>query len=257
MSDRASTTQLQALLDAYLNGETGVRFEALAHFADPLFDLYNVDPREVLGDSPEERSRKEVGTMLSVMETARILWAYCALSPDERAVYRSRLEARLIGERADPEDQAAFRDLLTLMQSRWNAMPPHLHAKAEDVPGFASPSFEQLLQQFEVEEPTGPSQDRQARYGPDQLAPPEALALFAQPLLDDPDTRANPDALEAGMARVDAYWELAHLSAEQQDAHLVRIKARFASTDEERARIEDEARRMIEHFNALFPEKAR
>jgi hypothetical protein len=246
-----SSSNLQESLDTYLNDESGVRFRALAHFAEPLFDLYDIDLSATLGAAPEARDEDEMATLLAVLETARLLWAYFGLPDEAQDRYRDDLEAYLLGPDAEAGAADSLQELLDAMEAQWEAMPPHMRSSAEDVEGYALPPFEDLLEAFapadtDVQGP-GPMQ------GPDgDMEGPEAMALFAQPLLEDPEVQTDPDALEERMTRATAYWELAQLPPDEREEQVDALKDQFAESDAERDEIEAEAERMVDRYHELF-----
>src|SRR5690606_3008078 len=94
-------------------------------------------------------------------------------------------------------------------------------------------------------------------YGPDALSEIEARALFAQPLLDDPDTLADADAFERAMDRANAYWALAQTPAAEREAALREAAERLANGSGDRKALEAEARRTVEGVRTRLPEPAR
>jgi len=254
MSSEPAPSSLQAALDAYLDDAMGVRFDALSRFAEPLFELYGVDLQVSLSKRSDARSPDEVNTILTVLDTARLFWAYFSLDEDEQEHYHADLKECLIGTAPDPDAEASFHELMDLMRTRWAALPSSLRAHACDTAPSSLPSFEKLLDQHAA--PTADTADDTDRYGPKQLEQPEALALFAQPLLDDPDVHTDPEALESRMARATAYWDLAHAAPDDRERKLQAVLHRFANSSDEREQLQQEAREMLERFEDLFPERA-
>ncbi len=236
---------LQEALDAFLNGETGVPFEALALFAEPLFDLYEVELRAPLSEARATRDAEELASLLAVLETARLLWAYFLLDAAERRAHAYTLEAHLLGPDALGEDSTQFRQLLHALEEYWTNVTRR--AEETEVPGYALPPFEVLLSQYAAAVPA-------TRYGPDALDLPEALALFTQEVIDASDAHDDPDALDAAMERAHDYWELAHTPAPAFEEYLDEIKTAYGGTRAGKERIEREARRMVARFYELFPE---
>ncbi|MEX1055639.1 MAG: hypothetical protein WED81_06385, partial [Rhodothermales bacterium] len=119
--------------------------------------------------------------------------------------------------------------------------------------GYSLPSFESLLEEFRSETrpaPVGPSE----RFGPNQLEIPDAIALFAQPLLEGPDVDRNPDKLAEQIARAQAYWELALVPRDRFEVELARVLDSLASNEREREDIRRQAAEMIHRFHMLFPD---
>lgn len=246
---------LREALDAFLNGETGIRFEALATFAEPLFDLYEVDPRETLTTLDGQRATEEAATLLSVLEMARLLWAYCGLTPEEQATHLPALCQCLLGPQPTDEALQALDDLLEMMQQQWDGMDPFKRAAAEDMPGFAVPSLAQLL--ADMEDADGPSRAAaaDAAYPTESFDLPEAFAHFVQPLLDDPRVHADAERLEDVMARAQAYWELAQVPGDEYEERLCALVKLHAPDPAARHALRVEAERMVQHFFALFPDR--
>jgi len=61
---------LQETLDTFLNDEAGVPFDQLADFAEPLFDLYQVDMRASLANAQSDGRTDELASLVAVLETA-------------------------------------------------------------------------------------------------------------------------------------------------------------------------------------------
>src|SRR5690554_4480214 len=72
MAESKSVAKLERTLDGYLSGQSGIKFDVIARFAEPLFDLYELEPRSGLERGSEARSASELAMMLSVLETARL-----------------------------------------------------------------------------------------------------------------------------------------------------------------------------------------
>lgn len=240
-------------LDVYVSGRSGLRFEALARFAGPLFDLYDVDWKAEDG-SAVVRDRNELATMVAVLDTARLLWSFFLLDDEENLQMLPELEDALLGPGAGDEERSNVLVLLSLMEGHWHQFTPEERAKAERTPGFTLPPFEELLREYEGKSRSEPVTD-ETRYGPQHLDLPEALALFAQPLLERPEVQENPDALETQIARAQAYWELAVAPPEEYELELARVLNAFAETDRERDVIRQEARAMVQRYHRLFSER--
>ena len=236
------------LTRALVDGETGVQYEALALFAEPLFSLYDLDAADAfrLRDAPDAVADDTV----ALLETARLLWAYFSLPPSDRAHKRQALVAQLVGEDPSEDDWMGLDGLLERVVIHWQAMLPEEIAAAQDT-GHPVLAFGDLLHHpaFRV----GPEAEgaSHAGFGPDALSETEARARFAQPLLESPDVMTDPDAFESALARADDYWDLAR-SAGDPDA----FAAEHAASPDDRQRLADEARAMLARFRELFPEHA-
>lgn len=243
---------LRDALDVYVAGRSGVRFDALMRFAGPLFDLYDVEWRSDDRGDALSRDEDELSTMVAVLDTARLLWAFFALD-DERGVDAiPELEDALLGRGAGDQERSNLLVLLSLLEEHWQSFTSEERAKAIDTPGYALPAFDVLLAEYEGRRRRLPRRDA-AAFGPDDLDLPEALAVFAEPLLQDPAIEDDPDLVEERVERAQAYWDLATTPANQFESQLQRIVDAFATSDDERAAIRREAQIMVERFNRLFP----
>ena len=234
-----------------VEGETGVQYESLALFAEPLFTLYELDAADAfrLRTAPDSVGDDTV----ALLETARVLWAFFSMPPAERAHQRQALASQLVGEDPNEDDWVGLDGLLETVEIHWQALLPE-EIEAAQQTGHETLDFESLLHHpaFRV----GPEDEdaTHAGFGEGGLSEIEARALFAQPLLDDPETVADADAFEAALARADDYWALALSAGSDPDAAAAAF-ARDHATDDEAA-LRDEARRMIDRFRELFPEHA-
>ena len=236
------------LTRALVDGETGVLYESLALFAEPLFSLYELDAADAfrLRDAPETVADDTV----ALLETARVLWAFFSLPPSDRAHKRQALAAQLVGEDPSEDDWMGLDGLLGSVEIHWQAMLPE-EIEAAQSTGHHVLAFDDLLHHpaFRV----GPEDEdaSHAGFGPDGLSETEARARFAQPLLESPDVMTDPDALESALALADDYWDLARDGGDP-DA----FAAEHAASADDRQRLADEARAMLARFRELFPEHA-
>lgn len=254
MSSESASSSLQAALDAYLDDAMGVRFDALARFATPLFDLYGIDLQASCIQRSENRPPGELNALITALDTARLFWSYFSLDENEQQRHAPALKKCLIGAAPAAEAEASFHELMELMRDQWDALPASLRNHACDSVPSTLPPFEKLIDTH-----TAPAKDTPpgaSAPDPSQTEQPEALALFAQPLLDDPAVHVDPDALEARMARATAYWDLAHTPPDAREQKLEALLQRFADSPDERERLQQEARDMLDRFEELFPEQA-
>lgn len=245
----ASEPPLMRKARALVHGETGLLFEPLVLFAEPLFDLYGLDPDAALAlrHHPE---RADEG-VLAALEAARVLWAYFALPEPARAERYPRLAAFLLGAHYSPADEADFEEVLDRMQRQWDDLAPEDRALAESGP-TPPLDFDALLEHPALVGPP-PETTAGSTYGPEALSELEAQALFAQPLLDAAD---GPEAMEAALERASAYWDLAHLRGDDRADLRERILRAYAPSPAERPALEAELEAMLARFAALFPEHA-
>ena len=240
---QAFATRKARLTEALLDGETGVQYESLALFAEPLFSLYDLDAADAfrLRSEPDAVADDTV----ALLETARVLWAFFSLPPSDRAHRRPQLAAQLVGEDPSDEDWMGLDGLLETVEIHWQALLPE-EIEAAQATGHPVLAFDDLLHHpaFRV----GPEDEdaTHAGYGAKGLSEIEARALFAQPLLETPEVMEDPDAFEAALQRADDYWDLARNASADPEA------AAQAFADEHDTD-PGEAVRMIERFRELFP----
>lgn len=229
---------------ALARDETGLHFASLVLFAQPLFELYELDATEAFGlqASPDDADEATV----AVLEAARVLWAYFSLNEDERDDAHDALAAFLLGPSAADEDQDDLDELLSEMETHWDAMMPEDHELAAN-PEHDLLDLDALLAHpaFAVAPGGG-----ERTFGPEGLSEMEARALFAQPLLEALD---DPDDLDAAMERADEYWTLAQLRGVEHDAYVEEIVDAFAVSADEATQFRTEAKAMTTRFKALFP----
>ena len=248
----AFATRKARLTRTLVDGETGVQYESLALFAEPLFALYDLDAADAF------RLRTEPDAVgddtVALLETARVLWAFFSLSPSERAHKRSALAAQLVGEDPSGDDWVALDGLIETAGIHWQALLPEEVDAAQDT-GHAVLDFDALLHHPAFRVGSEDDDATHAGYGPDGLSETEARALFAQPLLEDPDTLTDADAFEDALARADDYWTLATSAGSDAEAEAAAWAEDHAPRAERDARA-SEATAMIRRFRDLFPEHA-
>lgn len=245
-SDQFSSEQMRESLDVYLSGKSGILFESLARFAGPIFDFYEVDWRS---GSVRTRDRDELTTMVAVLDAARLLWAFFSLDEEESVTHLPELEDAMLGPSADDEERSNLLLLLSLLEEHWQTFTPEDRRQAEAIPGYTLPDFQTLLAEFAgTSAPPLP----EPRYGPDRLDLPEALALFAEPMLQEIPGKDHPDLLEERIARAQAYWELAQVPDEHFQAELTRLKEELSSPEMTASEIQSEALRMVDRYRRLF-----
>lgn len=244
--DPASDTVATRVL---VSGETGVAFDAIALFAEPMFDIYDLDPAEAFAikQDPSDADPE----MVTVLSTSRVLWAFFSLPRKERAHKRPLLAAHLVGDQPNEEDWLDIEGLLEAVEPYWSAMLPDEIQAAQDT-GYPTLGFDDLLShpafQF-TEEP------EDLAYGPDSLSEMEARALFAQPLLEDPAVMVDADAFEQAVERANAYWHLATVPEARQEHALGEVMSQLSQGDGSSDAIRSEARLMVDRFHALFPKR--
>lgn len=230
-----------------VSGETGVAFASVALFAEPMFQMYEMDPAEAfaIANDPSNADPE----LITVLSTARLLWAFFSLPPSERSHKRSMLAAHLVGDHPNEEDWLEIEGLLEAVEPYWSAMLPD-EILAAQTNGYVTLGFDDLLAHpaFQLSE-----QPTDLTYGPDSLSEIEARALFAQPLLEDPAVLIDADAFERAMERANAYWTIASLPGADRESMLSDLPAKFADGEGLPDAIRAEADKMIERFHKLFP----
>ncbi|MCH8031192.1 MAG: hypothetical protein IIB09_05165 [Bacteroidetes bacterium] len=244
--DPASDTVTSRVL---VSGETGVSFDAIALFAEPMFQLYGLDPAEAFSIKHDPTSAS--AEMVTVLSTSRVLWAFFSLPRKERAHKRPLLAAHLVGDQPNEEDWLEIEGLLEAVEPYWSAMLPDEIQAAQDT-GYPTLGFDDLLSHpaFELSE-----EPEDLAYGPDSLSEMEARALFAQPLLEDPAVMVDADAFEQAVERVNAYWHLATVPEARQEHALGEVMSQLSQGDGSSDAIRSEARLMVDRFHALFPKR--
>lgn len=229
-------------------GETGVQYESLALFAEPLFALYELDAADAF------RLREDPTTVpddaVALMETARVMWAFFSLSPAERAHKRQALASQLVGEDPSEEDWISLDGLIEMLEIHWQALLQE-EINAAQQTGHPTLDFDALLHHpaFRVTDELHDATT--AGFGPSGLSEVEARALFAQPLIEDPEVLIDPDAFDAALGLADEYWSLAQ-STEGDPAPAAQAFAREHAGDRSAEDLEREAVQMIERYRELF-----
>ncbi|MEL6610745.1 MAG: hypothetical protein AAFQ53_01515 [Bacteroidota bacterium] len=221
-------------VDALLTGASGVQFSPLVTFARPLLERYGVDEQEAYELTAARDSAD--ATVVTLLETARLLWAFFSLDAAARDAQRGTLLTHCYGPDADAEAWEDFADLLTAMGEAWEALPSDVRQEAEatEAPTL---SLEALL-----------DTTADAAFDPGREC--DARALFALPLLDDPVVQADPSRFEDALHRADAYWTL----AQQPDRadRLAALLPTLATADDELPALRAEAERMLARYDDLF-----
>ncbi len=223
-------------LEAFVREDTGVPFEPLVRFATPLFEAYGVEPGRALALQTATEPDVFPEELLLVLETARLIWAYFALEGDAVIEALPQIEGALLQGDVTERDRVALHLLLARLEDGWHEL------ESERLPRpncCEAPSFDVLL----------------TRYA--QLFPPEtessphdaeALAAFAQPLLDQPGLAEDLDAFNRQMELAHALFELAHAPAEEHELLLNRIARRFPDDAE---RLPELARELTARYHTL------
>lgn len=237
---------------ALVSGETGLRFESLVLFAEPLFQQFGLD----LADAFALRERPETAEpeVVSLLEAARLLWSFFELPPPERARRRSALAAHLLGAEPTEADWTEVEGVLQAVEPYWRAMLPEERAAARQ-PDAAWLDWD-ALEEHPAFRLDGAAVEAARGFGPEGLSEMEARALFAQPLVETAAAEGDIDALEAAMDRATRYWTVAQATPDLQAAELDEAVAALAATADDRLAVAAEAHEMLGRYRALFPEHA-
>lgn len=221
-------------IDALVSGATGVQFAALVAFTQPLLERYGFAQHEAydLAAAPEDAD----DTVVTLLETARLLWAFFSLDRAGRDAQRTTLLTHCYGPDADAEAWEDFADLLSVMEDAWESMSAATREDAEATDA-ATLSFDTLI-------------DTTADSAFDPGRECDARALFALPLLDDPAVQADPTRFEAALHRADAYWTLAQ-QTDRAD-RLAALLPTLASSPAELPALHAEAQQMLARYDDLF-----
>ena len=240
-AEDALAARRRAIVDALLSGETGVQFESLALFAEPLFTLYEHDPAEAftLRTDPAGADDETV----ALMETARVLWAFFSLSASSRAHRRPALIAQLVGGEATSDDLLDLDGVIEAAEVHWQALLPEEIEMAQDT-GHPVLGFDDLVHHpaFRIDADPDPAH---AGFGEGELSESEARALFAQPLLEAPEVMLDAEAFDSALERADAYWDAARTGTAPEA-----VARKLASGDG--APDVAEAERMLGRYAELF-----
>jgi hypothetical protein len=248
-ADHAQT--MAQTLDAYVDGRSGIDFDVLALFAEPLFELYQLDLRNVRSSRSKQIDEEELAGLIAVLDTARLLWSFFSLDDDNARPALERLQTALVGPRPSEDEQLDFHSLLGIMEDQWDAIEPHEREAAMSNSEFVLPPFDQLLADYNAEA----IEESAERYGPDGLEAAEALAVFARPLLDEPGVEGDPERLDEAMDRAQAFWDLALAPESERETMLTMILKAFGGHPDTDRAIRAEAERMVRRFFELFPEQ--
>lgn len=229
-------------LHAFVREDTGVPFEPLVRFAEPLFEAYGVEPGRALALKTSREPDEAPEELLLVLETARLLWAYFALEGDTVLDALPQIEGALLQGEVGERERVALHLLLARLEDGWHQL------ESERLPtrsGQPAPTFETLLARYGTLFPPEPEL-------PHAEADADLLAEFARPLLDDPRLLEDPDAFDRQMELAHALFEYAGLPEAERGATLERIARRFP---ESAARLPALAQDMIARYHALFPDR--
>ncbi len=213
----------------FLSERSGIPFDQLAAFSQPLLELFDVDPHhwELPRDVPAEPELLD--SYSSALAAAEVFWSFFTLDVDVRKKFVPELRAYFIGPEPAPHEIADFTLLISCMEAQW--------LKVTGGRSVPTPTNNPL--DLPIEEDAESSQL-------------ETLALFGEPLMEDLSCLADPDSLESVMQRINAYWQLAHTSEPEFEQALRNLVRRFANGVQPKSEVKAEALRMVERYNLLF-----
>ena len=211
----------------YLNETSGICFEHLARFCQPMLELFDVDPHHwrLPNSVPDDPQLLDAYT--SALAAAEMFWSYFTLDPSVRKRFLPELKAYFIGATPLPHEEADFLLLVDCMREQWTSL-------GEDVGRTARPST------------------THSAVADDDIPELETLALFGEPLIADPALLEDPDRLDAVMSLVHDYWELARAGTSEFERMLDALVHKHGRTREDRIRLRGEAQEMVERYNELF-----
>ena len=237
-----ATPSLQQQFIQFTRESEGLPFAALIDVATPLLELYDIAPQRLL-TFPEAfmEDELELAAIVSFLCTARLIIAFTQLSEEEQASQRKKLLDLLTEPSSTPEETQEAERLIEAMKLRVQAIQQEYSIPPLDFFQLSCPS------------PT-PAAELSAPSYPDleTLDLPEALALFAEPVLARFDLADDPEVFEHAMNLATAYWLLAQAPPDRHAYKIQQIQQTFGRTPEEAQYIEQEAYQMIERFHTLF-----
>ncbi len=227
MFEDSNPTDSRDSYSFYLNESSGIRFEHLARFSQPLLELFDVEPHHWRLPNSIPDDAQLLDTYSAALAAAEMFWSYFTLDEHTRKRFLPELKSYFIGAEPLPHEEADFLLLVDCMRLQWTKLVGEIDVSMQ--PGRQSSMME-----------VGDQPDL------------ETLALFGEPLMDDPTLLEDPDALEAIMERVADYWELANASEEDRDTLLEGIVMRHRDDHRSASDIRDEAAKMLARFDSLF-----
>lgn len=235
-------------------GQTGLQFDALVRFSAPLWFYYEMNPDDILAELETSDDLELWDTAVSLLESARLYWAYFRLPSAKQKPALAQLTLRMLGEEAEPDDVLEFDEMLETMSRHFQTFIGRKLEESESVSGYPILDFQKVLDTFESL-PASPVTEEmmiEDGFGAENLLTPDAIALFAEPLLDAADL-SDPDAFDVAFDKANDYWELAQLEGHAgYEIALKRIKRKYAQSPTDLAHIDVEARQMLDRYQTLF-----
>ncbi|HRR07631.1 MAG TPA: hypothetical protein PLO56_02970 [Rhodothermales bacterium] len=237
------------------SGTTGLSFDALSRFSEPLWVFYGLEKSAVLDELEYTEDLDLMDTAVSIMESARLFWAYFRTPKEKKAETLGILEDRMLGEMPEPEDQEDFRELVEKMEAGFKRFSKTAIQQAEENSGYKTQTFQQVIEALEADQPTPATTEIFLADDDDVMTQsPDVLARFAAPLLEKIDP-SDPDAFDESFSKAADYWEYARSPESEKPRILMVLKRKYAKRPEELALIENEAQMMSEQFVRMFSAK--
>lgn len=227
MRDSSAKAEPGASYRFYLDELSGISFERLARFSQPLLELFDVEPHQWRLPRAVPSDHQLLDAYTSALAAAEMFWSYFTLDEDVRRRFLPELKAYFVGPEPMPHEEADFLLLVDCMRVQWE-----LVGGATTLNG---------------------THDR-VRIGlePDVAPDLETLALFGEPLMGDPQLYDDPDKLDEVMTRVHDYWLLANTGAQQYGQRLEEVVARHTGSTKDAGAIRAEAESMVARYRELF-----
>lgn len=231
------TAEADDALAAFVREDTGIPFDPLLRFAEPLFEAYGVDvgrARALRADAGA--GDPEPDELLLVLETSRLVWTAFGLDDAHAPQALADVKALIMPGAHDEQDVAMLHLLLARLEERWH----ELQARRLPAAGAAPLPFEALAERYRA---LFPPQDD----APAPAASADELALFARPLLEDPAVADDLDLLDRRMELAQLLFELARQHA-PFDEQTRAVRERFPDEAAPEALVMDLNLHYTEHF---------
>ncbi len=244
-SSSVALESIRITLELYRTGKSGIQYNKLQQFVRPILSHYQIDLEVGFHDEVTVENLEDVTLLLDVFETATIFWEYCALKDAEKPAAFHELQNSLLGPFPSDEDMVQFPILIASIETMWEQL-----TEGESV---ANGHTFDGVSDFDISDPA--LMDNPAgNYGKDKLDIPEAFAIFSRPMLENDAIYEDPETLDDVMTRAQAYWDVAHLPADDREQHIEHICKQFCAPNTSKDQIRKEAHHMIQRFHELFPE---
>ena len=105
--------------------------DTLWQFACPILNHYQLELSVKPSTDVSQENAEDVTLMLDILETASMVWDYCALIPEEKASSLTVLTQNLLGPTPHPGEAEQFMKLLKSMEALWATLsksPEVFHA---------------------------------------------------------------------------------------------------------------------------------